>query len=113
VNPDEIYLAQFPFGDSPTSKLRPVLTLTGAVGSVPEVLVAYISSVIPPLLLPSDIILDPADSEHSTANLKVRSVIRLHKIATLHATSIVRRLGELPVTVVSVVDDKLRVLLNI
>ena len=32
-------------------KLRPVLLLTGAVGSVPEVLVAYISSVIPLTLL--------------------------------------------------------------
>src|SRR5664279_3216277 len=29
----EIYLAQFPFGDVPGMKLRPVLLLTGAVGS--------------------------------------------------------------------------------
>jgi hypothetical protein len=36
----EIYLARFPFGDTPGMKLRPVLLLTGTVGSVPEVLVA-------------------------------------------------------------------------
>jgi hypothetical protein len=59
VNRDEIYLASFPFGDSAGMKLRPVLLSTGPVGSVPEVLVAYISSVIPPVLLPSDIMLDP------------------------------------------------------
>ncbi len=47
MNPDEIYLANFPFGGSAGMKLRPVLLLTNPVGSVPEVLVAYISSVVP------------------------------------------------------------------
>jgi hypothetical protein len=46
MQPGEIYLARFPFGDVPGMKLRPVLLLTGSVGPVPEVLVAYISSVI-------------------------------------------------------------------
>ena len=39
MRPGEIYLAQFPFGDVPGMKLRPVLLLTGTLGSVPEVLV--------------------------------------------------------------------------
>src|SRR5713101_5589001 len=47
MRPGEIYLARFPFGDVPGMKLRPVLLLTGSLGSVPEVLVAYISSVLP------------------------------------------------------------------
>jgi len=58
MRPGEIYLAQFPFGDVPGMKLRPVLLLTAAVGSVPEVVVSYISSVIPSQPLPSDLILD-------------------------------------------------------
>ena len=49
--PGEIYLANFPFGAGGGMKLRPVLLLTGPVGSVPEVLVAYISSVLPPQLM--------------------------------------------------------------
>src|SRR5271157_1830553 len=56
----EIYLAQFPFGDVPGMKLRPVLLLTGPVGPVPEILVSYISSVIPPQVLASDIVVDPS-----------------------------------------------------
>lgn len=44
--PGEIYLANFPFGAGGGMKLRPVLLLTGPIGSVPELLVAYISSVI-------------------------------------------------------------------
>jgi len=46
MRPGDIYLANFPFGDTPGMKLRPVLLLTGAVGSIPEILVAYISSVL-------------------------------------------------------------------
>lgn len=58
--PDEIYLASFPFGGGAGMKLRPVLLLTGPAGNVPETLVAYISSVIPSSLLPTDLMLDPA-----------------------------------------------------
>jgi hypothetical protein len=66
MQPGEIYLAQFPFGHVPGMKLRPVLLLTGPIGAIPEVLVAYISSVVPIQLLPSDLLLDPgaAASEH-------------------------------------------------
>src|SRR5437867_456855 len=73
MQPGEIYLARFPFGDVPGMKLRPVLLLTGTVGSVPEVLVAYISSVLPAQPLPSDLILDPTQPAFQTTNLKVPS----------------------------------------
>ena len=111
MNPDEIHLASFPFGDSPGMKLRPVLILTGPLGSVPEVLVAYISSVIPTTVLPSDIVLDPKTAEHASTNLKTKSVVRLHKLATFHARNIVRYLGRLPPATTTEVDDKLRILL--
>lgn len=113
MTPDEIYLAQFPFGDSPGRKLRPVLLLTVPIGNVPEVLVAYISSVLPPVGLPSDIVLDPSTPEHARTNLKSKSVIRLHKLATIHTTSIVRRLGQIPPVIAAEVDVKLRSLLHL
>lgn len=111
MNPDEIYLAHFPFGGSAGMKLRPVLLLTGPVGSVPEVLVAYISSVIPPTLLASDLVLDPAAPEHASTNLKTTSVLRLHKLATIHARNLVRHLGWLTPAAASDVDSKLRTIL--
>ena len=111
--PEEIYLASFPFGGSAGMKLRPVLLLTGPVGSVPETLVAYISSVIPPSLLPSDLVLDPALVEHASTNLKTVSVLRLHKLATIHARNVVRRLGVLSADTAAEVDEKLRALLDL
>ncbi len=94
-------------------KLRPVLLLTGPVGAVPKVLVAYISSVIPAGLISSDIVLDPAKAEHTSTNLRTKSVIRFHKLATVHARNVVRRLGVLASSTAADVDIKLRQLLNL
>lgn len=111
MRPGEIYLAQFPFGDVPGMKLRPVLLLTGLVGSVPEVLVSCISSVIPGQLLPSDLVLDPARPEFRATNLKTISTLRLHKLATIHASSLVRYPGVVDGTTFNIVGKKLTALL--
>ena len=88
MRPGEIYLAKFPFGDAPGMKFRPVLLLTDPVGGIPEILVAYISSVIPTRLLPSDLLLDPSIPEFRSTNLKISSALRLHKLATIHCSSL-------------------------
>jgi hypothetical protein len=92
-------------------KLRPVLLLTGAVGPVPEILVSYISSVIPGQLLPSDLVLDPARAEFHSTNLKTLSTLRLHKLATIHISSLVRYLGVVDGPTFDTVAEKLAGLL--
>ncbi|MBI3491537.1 MAG: type II toxin-antitoxin system PemK/MazF family toxin [Acidobacteria bacterium] len=109
----EIYLARFPFGDVPGMKLRPVLLLTGSLGSVPEVLVAYISSVLPEQALPSDLIVDPSAPEFLGTHLKVTSALRLHKLATIHCSSLTRHLGALESAQQVIVAEKLRALLGL
>ncbi|MCC6164852.1 MAG: type II toxin-antitoxin system PemK/MazF family toxin [Acidobacteria bacterium] len=94
-------------------KLRPALLLTGTVGPVPEVLVAYIFSVLPTQPLSSDLILDPAQPAFRSTHLKVRSALRLHKLATIHASSLARRLGVLEAVQRVLVASKLRTLLNL
>jgi len=113
MKPGEIYIARFPFGDVPGMKLRPVLLLTSSIGSVPEVLAAYISSVTPTQLLPSDFLLDPGKPEFAATHLKVLSVLRLHKLATIHTSSIVRYLGILDTPLREVLSTKLRQLLGL
>jgi mRNA interferase MazF len=76
-------------------KLRPVLLLTGPIGSIPEVLVAYISSVLPTQMLPSDVLLDPSKPEFKNTHLKTPFALRLHKLATIHSSSVVRYLGKI------------------
>jgi mRNA interferase MazF len=113
MGPGEICLSYFPFGGSPGMKLRPVLLLTGPIGTVPEVLVAYISSVIPTHPLPSDVILDPSKPEHASTKLRTLSALQLHKLATIHQRNIVRFLGNLSSSTISEVEAKLRTLLNL
>jgi len=107
--PGDICLASFPFGDAPGMKLRPVLLLTGPVGPIPEVLVAYISSVVPPTLLPTDVLVDPTRPDFRSTNLKTVSVVRLHKLATIHA----RSLGKLDPSQRETIAAKLQQLLGL
>ncbi len=113
MNPGELFLAQFPFGDAPGMKLRPVLLLAGPFGSAQEFVVAYISSVVPADLLPSDLLVDPASAEHASANLKTVSLVRLHKLATIHSRGIKRRLGMLSAVTLAQCQGKLRELLGL
>ena len=113
MRPGDISLARFPFGGTAGHKIRPVLLLSGPLGTVPEVLTAYISSVLPANPLVSDIVADPAAREFAATGLKVRSVIRLHKLATLHRVDFIRRLGWLEPATRADVDAKLRQMLNL
>ena len=113
MRPGEIFLAQFPFGDVAGMKLRPVLLLTGQVGPVPEVLVAYISSVMPAQLLPFDLVIAPSKPEFRPTHLKTISALRLHKLATLHCSSLVRHLGVIDSATSAAVANKLRALLAV
>ena len=113
MKPGDIFLARFPFGDIPGMKLRPVLLLTSPVGPVPEVVSAYITSVAPPWLLPSDIVIDPAAPEARATGLKVVSTLRVHKLASLHTGSLVRFLGALDIQEFDLARIRLRTLLNI
>jgi mRNA-degrading endonuclease toxin of MazEF toxin-antitoxin module len=113
MNPGEVHLARFPFGGTVGAKLRPVLLLTGPLGTVPEVLVAYITSVVPASVLPTDIVLDPSVAEHAVTGLKARSLLRLHKLATVHQTDLARILGNVSQATWSEVETRLRLLLNL
>lgn len=108
MNPSDVVLAYFPMGGSGGRKLRPVLVLTGPLGSVPEYAVAYISSVIPPDILPTDLLMDPATPEFSSTNLKATSLLRVHKLSTIHSRDAVRRLGQLTPTAFTEVQSRLR-----
>ena len=113
MRPGEIYLAKFPFGDVPGMKLRPELLLTTPLGLVPEVLVAYISSVVPTRPLPSDLLLDPVEPGLQSTNLKAPSVLRLYKLATIHCSSLARYLGAVDGQTRTIVASKLRDLLQL
>ncbi len=111
--PGEIHLARFPMAGRGGVKLRPVLLLTDAVGPVPELLAAYISSIIPPTLIPSDLILDASQPDFASTSLTQVSILRLHKLATLHRRDVIRPVGVLSPVAKQEVESRLRQLLHL
>lgn len=66
----------------------------------------------PAALLPSDFVLDPTTADHASTNLNTKSIVRLHKLATIYSHNVVQHLGSLSPMLASEVDGKIRALLN-
>ncbi len=113
MQPGDLYLGRFPFGGRAGLKLRPVLLLTGPLGPVPEVLTAYISSAIPTILLPTDLLLDARQPVYASTKLPKVSVLRLHKLATIHERDCLRSIGALSPAAMQEVERRLRSLLGL
>ncbi len=88
----DIVLIPFPFTDLSGQKVRPALILSpDPTGE--DVLVAFISSIIPPAPEPTEYVLDTAHPAFAQTGLKGVSVFKMGKLATLHRSLILRRLG--------------------
>lgn len=88
----KIVLIPFPFTDLTTAKLRPALILFEGER---DVVAAFISSRIPEKLALTEVLVDKSHPEFTLTGLKVSSVIKLDKIATVLKDLIVGELGEL------------------
>jgi len=88
----DIVLVPFPFTDLSGRKVRPALIVSpDPVGG--DILVAFISSVIPPVPEPTEYVLDVTHPAFVQTGLRSTSVFKMGKIATLHRSLILRRLG--------------------
>jgi mRNA interferase MazF len=88
----DIVLVPFPFTDLSGQKVRPALIISpDPVGN--DILLAFISSVIPTAPQATDYILDTTHPAFPQTGLKAVSVFRMSKLAILHRSLILRRLG--------------------
>jgi len=92
---NSIVLVPFPFDDFSSSKIRPALWLTNAIGKFNHVIIAFISSNVSNELIDSDIVIKKNTDLWKGTGLNVDSVIRLHKVVTIPKTLIKRRLGRI------------------
>ncbi len=109
----DVILVPFPFDDLSGSKVRPAVCLTDAVGVHQHVVLAFVTSVVPSSLEQSDVLLDPVDPDFQHTGLKIRSALRLHRMVTVSATIIQRRLGVLRPSLATKVEQRLRVLFKL
>ena len=88
----KIVLIHFPFTDLSESKLRPALVIHE---SEHDVVVAFISSKIPGHLQDSDFLVSMDHPSFISTGLKVSSVIKFDKIATVSKDLIEGEIGEI------------------
>lgn len=93
MNPGDIVLIRFPQADLQAGKLRPALIIAVVPGRHADLLLALISSRTYQAVTHFDEIIDPADTDFTTTGLKVRSVVRLSRLASVDAAVINARLG--------------------
>ena len=105
-----VVLVPFPFDDLSGSKVRPAVCLTDAGGVHRHVVLAFITSAVPPKLEPTDVLLDPGSADFARSGLRVRSALRLHRMVTVSATIIQRQLGTLTPNLQAQVKQRLRTL---
>lgn len=91
MNKADIVLIKFPFTDLSGSKRRPVLVLTAVKQHEPDIIVAFISSVIPLSLSATDMFISTSDA--LKLGLKKASVIKLDKLATLDKNLVAGEFG--------------------
>jgi len=97
----KIVVLPFPFTDLTSYKRRPALVLHEYKS---DVVVAYISSVMPSNPSPTDVLVPRTCSSFKRTGLITDSVIMLNKVATVERSLIIRILGE--------VDDDLKTEIN-
>jgi len=109
----KVVLVPCPFDDLSGSKVRPAVCLTEPVGPHRHVVLAFVTSQVEPAPLPSDLVLDPRDSDFAQTGLRLPSTLRLHRLMTASTSLIHRELGSLSPTHVAAVDARLRQLFGL
>ncbi len=108
----DVVLTPFPFTDLTGASLRPALVVSsGTIGE--DIVLAAISSVVRGAVAPTDLAVDSAHPEFGQTGLRVKSVIRLHKLVTVEHALIRRRLGRVGPQLQTEVDRLLRVVLGL
>jgi len=106
----KIVMVPFPFTDLTAVKLRPALVL---YEGDKDVITAFISSKIPSELSDVDVLIAKNHSGFRSSGLKVDSVIKLDKIATVLKDLILGEIGEINEELRKEVNLKLRNILEI
>ena len=83
----------------------------GIIGQ--DLVLAGISSVVRGALAPTDYPIETSHSEFSLTGLRVKSVVRVHKLAAVEHSIIVRRLGKIGPQLQIEIDRLLRQVLGL
>jgi mRNA interferase MazF len=108
-----IVLTIFPFTDLTTVKRRPALIVSNPEQNKEDVIVAFISTIVPERLSPTDLVFDACQKEFAASGLKKKSVFRLDKLATLKKSIFTGELGSVGQETLHQENEKLKTALGL
>ena len=113
MNRGTIVLTKFPFTDLSATKRRPALVLSSDNPADPDVIVAFISSVIPITPGNTDFVLDVSHPDFMATGLSKTSVFRMDKLATLDKEIFTGELDEVSPILYAELKIRLRLALGL
>ena len=104
----DIILTPFPFTNLSGNKVRPALVL-GTQNEGNDITVCFTSSLIPKRVQRFDVLIDLKDKDFDKTGLKLKSIIKTTKIATLDKAVVLGKIGNLDAVNVKKVKKVLKV----
>jgi mRNA interferase MazF len=108
-----VVLVPFPFDDLSATKVRPAVCLSDEIGPHRHVVLAFITSPVPSVVLPTDLVLDAADADFAATGLRGSSTVQIHRLMTATTGLIRRELGILSPRLQSDVTVRLKRLFGV
>jgi mRNA interferase MazF len=108
-----IVLTPFPFTDLQGAKVRPAVVVSRSDRTGEDVILAFISSVVSSQPLQTDLPIDPTIPENRASGLKVPSIVKCDKLATIRRRMILGELGALSSRAVHNLDQRLKYALSL
>ncbi len=108
-----IVLTAFPFTNLTGTKRRPAVIISTVEVANPDVIVAFISSVLPATPADSDFLLTDSHPDFGLSGLKKSSIFKLDKLATLDKAIFSGELGQVSPTIFEQFKWRLRLVLDL
>jgi len=108
-----IILTLFPFTDLTSIKRRPAVVVSKHSKHKSDVIVAFISSVIPNELSETDLLFDSNRKDFQYSGLKKKSLIKLDKLLTLNKSIFTGELGVVNTDTLTEIDKRLKIALDL
>ncbi|MBU0620168.1 MAG: type II toxin-antitoxin system PemK/MazF family toxin [Patescibacteria group bacterium] len=108
-----IILVPFPFTDLSANKVRPALIVSNNLFCENNVVVVFISSKTKKNLQKTDFIIQNSDKNFVQTGLKMDSIVRINKIATLDKKIVLGELGNITKQMQKEIDAKLKLLFDL
>ena len=108
-----VVLTPFPFTDLKGQSVRPAIVVSTIARSGNDVILAFISSVVPKTFLETDLLLRKTHPDFKDSGLKKDSVVKCDKLATVSKEILLGELGHLTPNLVKEMNKKLRLALEL